>query len=390
MRNPNPELSETSAALRCCIPPMKPIALLSLFVMLATPASVFADPFDNLDKDKDGKLSSGELPPALRRNLAAVDKNNDGFIDRDEDKIIRERNRRQAPGDSGQVPGSVKAKTDIPYADSENPAQRLDLYLPAKPAGEKPLPVIVYIHGGAWRAGSKTGGRSNLMPYVTGGEYAGVSVEYRFSQEAKWPAQIHDCKAAVRWIKGHAKEYNLDPDRIAVWGGSAGGHLVAMLGVSGDVKELEGALGNHLDQSSRVTCVADYFGPTDLLTMGDFPSTIDHNAADSPESVLIGGAIPENREAASKASPLNYVTKDDAPVFIAHGTKDNMVPFNQSEIFAAALKGADVPVHFQMIEDGGHGGFEGPKLNARLRAFFGKYLSGAETTIETGKLKPRE
>ncbi len=369
---------------------MKSTRLLPLLVLIAATTAVSADPFDDRDTNKDGKLSPKELPAPLRRNFEVADTNHDGSIDRDEDRTIRERNRKQTPGAPGQVPASVKATMDIPYADTDNPAQRLDLYLPTKPASDKPLPVIVYIHGGAWRAGSKSGGRSTLMPYFTGGQYAGVSVEYRFSQEAKWPAQINDCKAAIRWIKGHAKEYNLDPEKIAVWGGSAGGHLVAMLGVSGDVKELEGSLGKHTDQSSRIACVADYFGPTDLLTMGDFPSTMKHNAADSPESILIGGAIQENKEKARAASPLTYVTKDDAPVFIAHGTNDPLVPFNQTEIFAAALQKVAVPVYVEAIENGGHGGFEGPKLNARLKAFFDHYLLGAATTIETGTLKVHE
>jgi len=190
---------------------------------------------------------------------------------------------------------SIKVTPDIPYADTANAAQRLDLYLPAKRASDKPLPVIVFIHGGAWQAGNKADGRASVQRFVSSGQYAGASVEYRLSQQAKWPAQIEDCKAAIRWLRAYAKENGLDPERIGVWGTSAGGHLVAMLGVSGGVKELEGTLGKHLDQSSRVTCVADYFGPTNLLTMGDFPSKMAHNAADSPESRLIGGALQDNK-----------------------------------------------------------------------------------------------
>jgi acetyl esterase/lipase len=367
---------------------MKPTPLLP-FVALFT-ATVQAAPFDNLDANRDGKLTREEMPEALRRNFDTADTNHDGFIDRTEDLTFRERNRNRSPQAASRIPENVKATLEIAYAATDNPAQRLDLFMPTKRATAKPLPVIVFIHGGAWRAGSKASGCGNLIPYITGGQYAGVSVEYRFSQEAKWPAQINDCKAAIRWIKGHAKEHNLDPEKIAVWGSSAGGHLVAMLGVSGDAKELEGALGKDTAQTSRVACVADYFGPTDLLTMGDFPSKMDHNAADSPESVLIGGAIQENKDRARDASPLSYVTKDDAPVFIAHGTTDPLVPYNQTEVFASALKKVGVPVHVETIEKGGHGGFEGPELNKRLKAFFDKYLLDADTTIETGPLEVRE
>jgi len=286
--------------------------------------------------------------------------------------------------------GAIKPLLDIPYADTPDAAQRLDLYLPATRASDKPLPIIVFIHGGAWLGGNKASGRASVLHFVSSGQYAAASVEYRLSQQARWPAQIEDCKAAIRWIKAHAKEHGLDPEKIGVWGTSAGGHLVAMLGVTGDVKDLEGMLGKHLDQSSRVTCVADYFGPTNLLTMGDFPSKMAHNAADSPESKLIGGALQEHKDKARSASPITYVTSDDAAFFIAHGTADPLVPFNQTETFAAALEKSKVPVYVETIEEGGHGGFEGPKLNARLQTFFDKYLRGVDTTIESGKLKVRE
>ncbi|MCF7676170.1 MAG: alpha/beta hydrolase fold domain-containing protein [Akkermansiaceae bacterium] len=369
---------------------MKSKTLLSSLLLILSTASAPADLFSDWDKDRNGKLTRDELPEPLQRNFGAVDTNRDGFISREEDRALRQRNR--ATQQAKTTPVAVKATLDIPYADTDNRAQRLDLFLPKTPAGNKPLPVIVFIHGGAWQAGSKAGGRGHLMPYVASGRYAGASVEYRLSQETRWPAQIHDCKAAIRWLKGHAKEFNLNPEKIAVWGTSAGGHLVAMLGVSGEDQILEGKLGKFLDQSSRVTCVADYFGPTNLLTMGDFPSTMQHNDANSPESKLIGGAIQEHKDAARNASPLFYITDDDAPVFIAHGTTDPLVPYNQTETFAAALKKAGVPVYSQTIRDGGHGGFEGPKLNARLKTFFDLYLLGIgdPTGIETDALKVRE
>jgi acetyl esterase/lipase len=363
---------------------MKSLTSKLLVVLLVHASQLRADEFQDWDRNKDGKLSLEEVPQGLQKNFDRVDANHDGFISREEHP-----NRKAGPQNTA-LPDTVKSILDILYADTTTAAQRLDLYFPAKPGNEKPLPVIVFIHGGAWMSGNKNSGRAKVQSFVSSGRYAAASVEYRLSREARWPAQIEDCKAAIRWIKGHAKEHNFDPEKIAVWGTSAGGHLVAMLGVSGGVKELEGTLGKYLDQNSRVACVADYFGPTDLLGIGGFPSQIAHNDAKSPESQLIGGPVQENKDQARSASPVHFVSRDDAPTFLAHGTDDKLVPFQQSVEFEAALKKSAVPVYMQTITGGGHGGFEGPELNKRLEMFFDKYLRGVESTIPTGTLKVRE
>src|SRR5260221_4919549 len=150
--------------------------------------------------------------------------------------------------------------------------------------------------------------------------YAVASLNYRLSGEALFPAQIEDCKAAVRWLRAHAKEYSLDPEHFGAWGSSAGGHLVALLGPSGDVKEFE--KGPHLDQSSRVQAVCDYFGPTDFLQMDAHAipdARLKHDLPNSPESRLIGGPIQENKDKVAKVNPITYVTPDDPPVLIVHG-----------------------------------------------------------------------
>src|SRR6185312_4709411 len=185
---------------------------------------------------------------------------------------------------SPTLPEGVRVEKDISYAGTKNPRQTLDLLLPEAAKGGKPLPVIVNIHGGAFRAGDKSMGMRELADIVAGGDYAGATINYRLSGEATWPAQIHDCKAAIRWLRANAAKHGLDPDRIGVIGASAGGHLAAMLGLAGDVAALEGDVGPHTGVSSRVKCVVDQFGPSDLLAMGDYPSQIDHNAPDSPES----------------------------------------------------------------------------------------------------------
>jgi acetyl esterase/lipase len=267
----------------------------------------------------------------------------------------------------------VKAMRNLEYAKPDGRPQLLDLFVPEK--ADSPLPLIVWIHGGAWLGGSKNG--TPAMGQLRRG-YAVASINYRLSQEAIFPAQIHDCKAAIRWLRAHAKEYNLDPKRIGVWGSSAGGHLVALLGTSGDVKELEGDEGN-LDQSSRVQAVCDWFGPTDFCQIAAHAlpdSKLDHDAAGSPESKLIGGPIQENKDKVAKANPITYVSKDDPPFLIMHGDKDNLVPHHQSEILAEALRKAGVQVTFETVKGAGHG-FGGPDVMKMVEEFFDKHLKAA-------------
>lgn len=281
-----------------------------------------------------------------------------------------------------RVPDSIEAHWDIPYAETDHPRQRLDLLLPKGHSADKPLPVIVAVHGGAWLGGDKRSGIGFLVPLVASGKYAGASIGYRLSQDAIWPAQIHDCKAAVRWLRGNAETYHLDPDRIGVIGFSAGGHLVAMLGTSGDVRELEGDLGKFADQSSRVTCVVDFFGPTNFLTIGDHPSEIAHYAADSPEARLLGSAIKDDEAKARQASPITFVTPDDAPFLIVHGTNDPLVPHPQSVEFRDALRKAGVPVALITVEDGSHGGFRNPIIERQVVDFFAAHLLGEKADLE--------
>ena len=329
-----------------------------------------SEQFRRLDRNQDGQLTRDEVAGPL---FDQIDTNKDGIITAEEDQAFVKR-RNAGPGQQGQlnvIPESMKAELDIPYADTENPRQCLDIYLPKRPKTDKLLPVVVFIHGGGWQNGDKRGGFGMVRPLVVSGEYAGVSVGYRLSGEAIWPAQIHDCKAAIRWLKANSGKYQLDPDRIGVTGTSAGGHLVAMLGTSGDVTALEGTLGKHLDQNSRVACVADQFGPTDLLTMGR-----PHDNPNSPESKLIGGAIQDHKEAAETASPLHYVSEDDPPFLFIHGTKDKVVPFTQSESLEAALKKVGVKTVLVPVTDGGHGNFGTTDVASRLKQFFEKHLLG--------------
>ncbi len=264
-----------------------------------------------------------------------------------------------------RLPLGVKVFWDLRYVEGGHERNRLDLYLPEQAEGR--LPLIVWIHGGAWLGGSKEG--CPAVPFVSKG-YAAASINYRLSQHAVFPAQIEDCKAAIRWLRANAAKYRLDADHIGVWGASAGGHLVAMLGTTGAVKELE-ATGGNLDQSSRVQCVVDWFGPSDLLTM---PGS--HDNPGLPESRLIGGPVQENKEKARKASPVTYVSKDSAPFLIMHGDQDNLVPLSQSEELAAVLKKIGMEVTLQVIQGNGHGGpgFGSPESRKVIEEFFAKHL----------------
>jgi acetyl esterase/lipase len=292
----------------------------------------------------------------------------------------------QPGGKGGKLPDSVKLIADIQYAGNTTKSQRLNLLLPKAPKGDKPLPVIVYIQGSAWMASRPAGGHAYLSKYVAGGEYVGVGIGHRTTAEATWPAQIHDVKAAIRWIRGNAKNYNIDPDRIGAIGNSSGGHLVSALGTTGGVKELEGDLGEFKGLSSRVQCVVDEFGPSDILEMQNYPSSLNHDAATSPEGKLVGGRVSEKKEVARAASPVTYAKADAPPFLILHGNKDNVVPYNQSERMYAALKKAGVECYFVTVDGGGHGGWRNPDIYKIERAFFDKVLRGVPAVISVEKL----
>lgn len=269
-------------------------------------------------------------------------------------------------------PADTVVHRDLAYVKGRHERQKLDLYLPKDGTN---LPLIINIHGGAFKAGSKENGVP--LEYLKLG-YAVASINYRLSQHALFPAQIEDCKAAVRWLRAHASEYKLDPARFAAWGSSAGGHLAAMLGTTGDARPFE--VGPNLNQSSRVQAVVDYFGPTDFLQMDAHraPGGMSHDPAGSPESELIGGAIQENKDKAAIVNPITYVTSHAPPFLIWHGDADPLVPHHQSELLAEALRKAGVPVTFYTVKGGGHGGFNDLKVPELTREFLATHLKPAK------------
>jgi acetyl esterase/lipase len=262
----------------------------------------------------------------------------------------------------------------VEYGRAGDRSLKLDLLRP-KDQGDKVLPVVVAIHGGGWQGGNKESFRWLAAGFAATGNYVGISVGYRLTGEAIWPAQIHDCKAAIRWVRANAATYKLDEKRIGVTGNSAGGHLVALLGTSGDVKELEGDCGN-AGYSSRVSCVVDFCGPSDFLKFLEQPGAGGRGAV----TKLFGGPPAEHAAAARAASPITWASADDPPFLIFHGTEDRTVPFRQGETMAAALEKVGVPVTFVRVEGGGHG-LGGREINQRHRNYFERHLRGQEVEI---------
>lgn len=244
------------------------------------------------------------------------------------------------------------------------------LYRPAG-ANSRARPAIVWIHGGAWRGGSRDDDAACCRRIAEARMHC-LAISYRLSEEAIFPAAIEDCKSAVRFLRAHASEYNIRAETIGAWGPSAGGHLAALLGTSVGIAALEGD-GGWPEQSSAVQAVCDWYGPTDFRQMAASPSDMDRDAPDSPESRFIGGAVQDHPEAVQQANPITYISATTPPMNIAHGTADPLVPFNQSQLLYDALVAAGIDVTFDVMDGAGHGGpgFEADSLLVnRCIAFF--------------------
>lgn len=268
---------------------------------------------------------------------------------------------------------------DVKYANNSE-TQKLDIYLPDE--GEGPFPIILSIHGGAFKKGDKMD--NQLEPMLNGLKrgYAVISINYRLSGEAIFPANIYDIKAAVRFIKANSDKYMLNKDKIVVWGGSAGGNLSALLGTSFNTDLEDKSMGNE-SEDCKVQAVVDWFGPTDFLKMDEQLKEAglgpqDHSDEDSPESLVLGDKITRIPDIVKKANPITYISKDTPPFLIQHGEFDNIVPNGQSKILYEAL--VDVigseNVTFEYIANAKHGGpeFETKENIDRVFKFIDSYL----------------
>jgi acetyl esterase/lipase len=271
------------------------------------------------------------------------------------------------PGKTPPLPEGVQAVRDLEYAVRDSISLKLDLYLPREEV-KFPLPVVVWIHGGGWLNGSK-----DKCPgvYLAARGFAVASISYRLTDTATWPSQIDDCYEAVRWLRGEAaKTYSLDPDHIGVWGGSAGGHLAALVGTRPAGEEAV---------SSRVQAVCDWYGPSDLLTMP--PNLVSETrtaeqVAQSNGAKLLGATVREVPDLAKDASALYQVSGDDPPFLIMHGSADPGVPIDQSQRLHDALVRAGVESEFVVVEGAGHGGkeFQTEAVKEKVATFFEKTL----------------
>lgn len=273
------------------------------------------------------------------------------------------------------APPGVKVERSLLFANPGGKNLKLSLYRPDSDSTN--VPVVVVIYGGAWMMRNQ-GFEIPKAIWLARHGYAAAVIDYRLSSEALFPAQIYDCKAAVRWLRANAAKYGLDAGHIGAWGDSSGGHLACLLGTAGNVAALEGDEGN-TNESSQVQAVVDFFGPTDLLHMGDHAlpgSWIDHNSPTAPEALLIGGPVQKNPQKAELANPIKYVTHGDPPFFIAHGDQDLLVPCYQSELLFKALKKAGDNVTFYIIAGAGHEdpAFDSDMMRAAVLAFLDKYL----------------
>lgn len=273
--------------------------------------------------------------------------------------------------DKNVVPDGVTVHRDLAYVENGHQRQVLDLYVPK--SASVPQPLIVWVHGGGWQNGSKDRCPPVRKGFIRDG-YAIASINYRLSGHAPFPAQIEDCKAAIRWLKAHADQFQIDADRIGIWGSSAGGHLVALLGTTGAADVFSTA--DSSEQSSRVQAVCDFYGPTDFKVFVTTNGYERHASEDSPEARLIGGPVLDNPDKAKAVNPIKYISKDVPPFLIVHGDQDRTVPLNQSQLLFDALKRNESYVQFHTIHGAGHGGagFSETEVDDMVRDFFSMAL----------------
>lgn len=264
----------------------------------------------------------------------------------------------------------AQATTDVEYARVGEHSLKLDLYLNP----EKNQPLLVCVHGGAWRGGSKE--NPPILPLQSQG-FAIASINYRLTVDAPFPANVHDIKAAIRFLRAKAPDYGYDATRIGILGSSAGGHLAALVGVTNRHKELEGRVGEHLDQSSEVQCIVSLFGASNLQTILSQSTPHGLKMREPALQLLLDGQPEEKPELAELASPVAHLQKGDPPLLLVHGDADPQMPFEQSQEFVKAYEALQLPVQFVVIPGGEHGGpeFYDVERTAIMAEFLRKHLN---------------
>jgi acetyl esterase/lipase len=272
-------------------------------------------------------------------------------------------------------PTGTITRSNIPYANDSLDKHLLDIYLPANAGNNTPL--IVWIHGGAWMLNDKYADMSYMKNTIKGiidSGYALASINYRYSTEAVFPAQIHDCNQAFEFLYQHAGEYKLDKNRIAVIGFSAGGHLASLLALSNNNRVSE-FYPNGSKSHFNVKCVLDYYGPSDFVVLAGSPDTSINNSR-NPVAILLGALPIDRPDLAKRASPVTYVDKNDPPFLIVQGEKDESVPNTQSKLLSSWLTIAGVKNELIVVPDAPHYGemFDAEDIRKRVFSFLSLHL----------------
>ncbi len=281
-----------------------------------------------------------------------------------------------------QPTDELRVQRDIVFAAPDGHALALDLYLPPaasnSAAGTRPS-LLVWVHGGAWKAGSR---QDMPLKQVVRAGFAVASVDYRLSPVAPFPAQIHDLKAAIRFLRARAADYGYSAERVGISGSSAGGHLAALVGVTNDVAELEGTVGEHTEQSSDVQAIVDLYGPTNLTTILAQSTPHGLSVRVPALQLLLGGQPDEQVALARLASPVSHVDADDPPLLIIHGDQDPQVPINQSHELQGAYAARQLPCELFVVHGGAHGGpgFVSDERQAHIANFLKLHLQAAAPT----------
>ncbi len=262
----------------------------------------------------------------------------------------------------------------IVFAEVDGQPLMLDLYTPT---GVDNAPVLIWAHGGGWQRGSRD--ELPVVELVQAG-YAFASIDYRLAPAARFPAQIYDLKAAVRFLRANAAELHIDPERIGAAGSSAGAHLAVLLGVSNGVAELEGDVGDHDDVSSDVSVILSYYAASDLTTILDQSTEFGYGVRAPALEALLGGLPEAVPDLARMASPVFYVDATDPPAYLLHGDRDPQMPINQTHELEGKYEEFGLPVHFEVVHGGVHGGegFYESDRTAKVRAFLDEYFKAAD------------
>lgn len=241
-------------------------------------------------------------------------------------------------------------RKDIPFAKFDGTELKLDLYLPDQ---GNPPGLIIWVHGGAWRGGSRAGVD---LKGLTALGWAIASVDYRLSTQAKFPAQIHDIKAAIRFLRAHAADYGYPAGKFVIAGSSAGGHLAAVVGVTNGHRDLEGTIGDNAAVSSDVQAIVDLYGASNLTTILKQSTPYGLNLRMPALDLLLGGQPDAVPDLAKLASPVFHVDAHDPPLLMLHGDQDPQMPINQSHELEGAYEAAGRPVVFKAMHGSAHGG----------------------------------